>query len=82
MRDFVEDVLAPVLGVGVLVVLLTVVVLWLGEALVAYQCSTYEHVTGKATQYTGLSCYVQDGGNWYAWSEYKHRLATKGDFSK
>ena len=48
----------------------------------AYQCASYEAVTGRQTRFEGLSCYVQDTGNWYAWTEYQYRLATKGEFSK
>lgn len=48
----------------------------------AYQCNVYQGVTGKPTKYEGLSCFVQDGGNWYAWTEYKYRLVTKGEFTK
>jgi hypothetical protein len=46
----------------------------------SWQCAKYEEATGKPTKYSGAMCYVQDGGKWYAWAEYKHRLATKGAF--
>lgn len=39
-----------------------------------YQCYTYETATGMPTKYTGLRCYVQDGGRWYSWEEYQPRV--------
>lgn len=43
-----------------------------------FECSTYERVTGRYTKLEGLTCYVQEKGVWYEWSEYKLRFATKG----
>lgn len=48
----------------------------------AYLCSGYESATGKDTKYSALRCYIKDGGEWYSWEEYMHRLATKGEFAK
>ena len=48
----------------------------------SYKCNAYQSVTGRATKYEAMECYVQDGGSWYAWTEYKYRLATKGEFTK
>lgn len=48
----------------------------------AWQCAGYEDITGKETQMKAGSCFIKDGGAWYAWTEYKYRLATKGEFSK
>lgn len=42
------------------------------------QCNTYSQVTSRATQYRTGMCYIKDGGEWYAWSEYKIRNATTG----
>lgn len=50
-----------------------------GYAIDRYQCAGYESATGKSTKYAALECYVQDGGKWYSWSEYKYRLASKGE---
>ena len=84
--QFIDEIVLPVMGFTVLVVVLFVVLFAAlvggAAALEAYQCVKYESVTGKPTRYEGLSCYVQDTGNWYAWTEYQHRLATKGEFSK
>ena len=44
-----------------------------------YSCHTYESITGKPTKYQAGDCYIKDGDNWYVWSEYKYRLATKGE---
>ena len=44
----------------------------------AWQCNGYSKVTGKQTKVVTLDCYIKDGNNWYVWSEYKYRLATKG----
>ena len=45
---------------------------------VRYECRTYEVVTGKPTKMGALTCYVNDGGQWMAWDEYKYRFATRG----
>ena len=44
-----------------------------------WTCAKYEEATGKSTKFMGLTCYVQDKGQWYAWVEYKNRLVTKGE---
>jgi len=80
---FIDDYVLPSLFIVVVVMLAVFAgVIALFTALEHYQCGKYESVTGKPTRYEGLSCYVQDTGNWYAWTEYQHRLATKGEFSK
>lgn len=79
---FIDDIVLPVMAFAACFVVLFAALVGGATALEAYQCGKYESVTGKQTRYEGLSCYVQDTGNWYAWTEYKHRLATKGEFSK
>lgn len=49
----------------------------LGHIVVSYQCSTYERVTGKPTKTEAMTCYVNEGGQWMAWDEYKLRFATR-----
>lgn len=80
--QFLDDYFLPLLFFVVAVLTVFAVALGLSTTLEHYQCGKYESVTGKPTRYEGMSCYVQDTGNWYAWTEYKHRLATKGEFSK
>ncbi len=48
-------------------------------ALDMWQCAAYDTATKKATKYSAGVCYIQDGGEWYSWTEYKHRLVTKGE---
>lgn len=78
MRDFFYDFFIP----SLMVLALMAVSFGISVGFDAYKCASYETVTGKKTRFKALSCYVQDTGNWYAWAEYKHRLATKGEFSK
>lgn len=82
MRDLWCDLGIPLTTTLCALVMFFALALGIGALFESYQCSRYEAVTGKPTRYEGLSCYVQDTGNWYAWDEYKHRLATKGNFSK
>jgi hypothetical protein len=82
MRELFEDFLMPIIGLLAVLAVFFAIAIGVGAIFDSYQCSRYEKVTGKPTQYEGLSCYVQDGGSWYAWTEYKHRLATKGEFQK
>lgn len=79
---FLDDYVLPLLFFVVAVLTVFAGAIGLSTTLEHYQCGEYESVTGKPTRYEGMSCYVQDTGNWYAWAEYKHRLATKGEFSK
>ena len=44
-----------------------------------YSCGQYAEITGKPTKFAAFECYVKDGDKWYAWAEYKYRLATKGE---
>lgn len=82
MRDFLEDAGLPLLCiVGAMVVFFSAII-GIFTTLEMYQCSKYESVTGRPTRYEGLSCYVQDEGTWYMWSEYKNRLVAKGEFKK
>ena len=53
-------------------------IIWLVELHDEKQCNTYSQVTNRATQYRTGMCYIKDGGEWYAWSEYKSRNATTG----
>lgn len=79
MNSFFEDVVVPVaVIVGVCAAALAAIVAVL-SALTAYQCAQYETVTGKPTKFAGMECYINDGGKWFAWSEYKNRLVTRGD---
>lgn len=43
-----------------------------------YECDTYERVTGARTKMGALTCYINEGGQWMAWDEYKYRFATRG----
>ncbi len=52
----------------------TLVVVMLDKA----SCAGYSETTGKPTKYVAMECYIKDGGEWYAWSEYKYRLAARG----
>lgn len=58
---------------------LIVGIIYLGSS---YECAAYQRITSKQTQMGGLTCYIQDGGKWYGWPEYKYRLATKGEMPK
>jgi len=82
MGHFFDEYVLPMLcGAGLMVLVFTVLISMF-TVLEVYQCAKYETVTSKPTRYEGLACYVQDKGEWYSWTEYKHRLATKGEFSK
>lgn len=82
MRGFWYDIGLTIAVIAGGMVLFLSIVVGIGAAFESYQCTKYETVTGRPTRYDGLACYVQDGGAWYAWAEYKHRLATKGEFGK
>ena len=82
MRDFWYDLGLPIAMTLCSLAMFFGLAIGIGALFESYQCSKYEAVTGKPTRYEGLSCYVQDTGSWYVWAEYKHRLVTKGDFSK
>lgn len=82
MRDFWYEVGLPIAVIGAMFGAVFSVVIGVISVLEAYQCGKYEAVTGKPTRYEGLTCYVQDKAEWYSWAEYKHRLVTKGEFSK
>ena len=82
MRDFLEDVGPQILCIGGVMAVFFSVIIGIATTLEMYQCSKYESVTGRPTRYEGLSCYVQDEGTWYMWSEYKNRLVAKGEFKK
>lgn len=74
MRDFV-DFFAAMLGMVAFLAL----TFW---ALQSWSCAGYQDTTGKPTKLNAFTCYIQDGSAWYAWEEYKYRLAAKGDFVK
>jgi len=46
--------------------------------LMEWECGAYQSATGKATKVAAMTCYVQDGGQWFAWEEYKYRMVAKG----
>ena len=46
--------------------------------LTAWSCSSHQRITGTPTQMSIGACYVQEGGKWMSWDEYKLRFATKG----
>jgi len=54
----------------------------IGWAGISWGCYGYQDTTGKPTKVIAFTCYIQDGSAWYAWEEYKYRLAAKGDFKK
>ncbi len=45
-------------------------------------CIGYSEATGKPTKYLAMECYIKDGAEWYAWSEYKYRLAARGQMKQ
>lgn len=75
MNDFVEFFLPLILFIAVVFGAATGLVYVSG----AYSCGQYQQVTGKDTRYAGMECYIKDNGQWFAWTEYKNRLVTKGD---
>lgn len=42
------------------------------------QCEAYSEVTKRDTKFRAGMCYIKDGDDWYAWSEYKLRNAATG----
>jgi hypothetical protein len=46
--------------------------------LIGLECNGYERATGKQTKYVVGICYIQDGGQWFAWEEYKNRFVAGG----
>jgi hypothetical protein len=77
MNDFVATVVAIIFGLAALAIPVAGLI-WLVEVYEEKQCNTYSQVTARATQYRTGMCYIKDGGEWYAWSEYKSRNATTG----
>jgi len=75
IRDFIEFFSFTV---GLFLALCVVVALPL-IALDMWQCRSYQETTGKPTKYRAGMCFIKDGGEWYSWTEYKHRLVTKGE---
>lgn len=69
--EFIKIVVLPIVGIALA-----------AYAMTAWECAAYQNTTGKETKMAAASCYIKDGGAWYDWSEYKHRLVTKGEFSK
>jgi hypothetical protein len=47
-----------------------------------WQCAGYERDTGRPTKYGNAMCFIQDGGQWYSWEEYKNRLVARGEMKK
>ena len=45
---------------------------------VTVECADYQRITGRQTQLVTITCYVNDGGQWFRWDEYKLRNVTKG----
>lgn len=74
MNDFIEFFMWPLIVIACAITALVALAVALGS----YSCSQYESVTGKQTRFSGLECYINDGGKWYAWAEYKNRLVTRG----
>lgn len=80
MRDFFEDVFAPILISVACVALGLAVLLAALDLFARYQCSSFQTITGKATKYATLdSCYVSTAEGWQRWDEYKARaVASEG----
>ena len=73
MRNF--DNFFPFIVIGGITAVLVIFAI----AMMNWECSSYEVMTGKPTKLTGGSCYVKENGNWYRYDEYKYRFATKGE---
>jgi hypothetical protein len=37
-----------------------------------YECNKYTEVTGRATEYKGISCYIQENDRWYSRKEFEY----------
>lgn len=72
-----EDAKLALSVVGVVIAIIGGAVV-LTLALVNWECSNYSEVTGRKTRVAAGSCYIEDGGQWYAWAEYKHRFVANG----
>ena len=77
MNDLIEAIAAVIFCLAAIAIPVAGII-WLVELHDEKQCSTYNQVTGRATQYRSGMCYIKDGGEWYACSEYKIRNATTG----
>jgi hypothetical protein len=77
MNDLIEAIAGVIFCLAALAVPVAGII-WLVEVYEEKQCNTYSQVTARATQYRTGMCYIKDGGEWYAWSEYKSRNATTG----
>ncbi len=78
MREFKELWLPPIIFFTVLIGGSFVAVTGLDQ----YNCQGYSTATGKPTKYLAMECYIKDGGEWYAWNEYKYRLAARGQMKQ
>lgn len=77
MDDAIEVLLEVVLPTAILAAVLLVAAGLLANALVSYECSSYERVTGKETKYAYFdSCYIKTADGWQRWEEYKARAVT------
>lgn len=63
---------------GLFIAVMTAAVLLVVRVGVAWECGNYEKATGKTTKMVGIGCYIQEGGSWMLWDEYKLRFATHG----
>ncbi len=79
MREFLTEFLYPLLGLmTALLVLLIAAAILLNATIGPKQCSNYEQVTGRDTQWRFFGgCFVQGRDKWYTMDEYKSVIAAK-----
>lgn len=82
MSDLLELVRSLFIGFLVLVIVVVAPVVFMVIQMDRWQCEGYARDTGKQTKYGNAMCFIQDGGQWFAWEEYKHRLVAKGEMKK
>lgn len=79
MNKWIEDA-AFIFGTFGLVFSLLIPIAAVVYALSAWECSSYEEVTGTPTDYRAPGvCYLQTADGWQRWDEYKARaIASEG----
>lgn len=76
-KVFLDSALTVILVFGIV----GIVVLFGGIAIFGhfygtYQCSNYNHITGKETRYAAFdTCYIKTADGWQRWDEYVRRGA-------
>ena len=78
MIDDLLDIIRAIVGMFVIFVLCCLLIFVLGYWGASVECSTYQEVTGRKTKFVMMTCYVNDGDQWFRWDEYKLRNITKG----